>query len=228
MDELLLILGDLGLEVSEDAELLTVASDLVDIACAGADTWTMTSARRIDVIASADNALEIGCAVLGRTQPRTIEGGERALSPLNLFPYGGITNAEANASREALIELYDVGAIEHPGGRDGIMQYPDSLFNAVSAYRERRNGRAIRYVAFGADAIAAAEAVNVGPRIRLLVGIELENAVNSVRLLNEGRDVELSQNRRAGIRMGVQFAHLVSALELGDDFRIEIPPDRRR
>lgn len=206
----------------DDTELLSLVSDLVDAFARSRDPWTLAN-NQIDVIATIDHCLEIGCTMLGSGSVRSANEADRVRSPLRLFPYATTERVGDAAARAALLDLYDSGAFDHPDGRSGLLEYRASLAEAISAYQRLNQFETRPHVLFSHAPAEFLLDFNPGRRVSLLTDRALERAINEVRLPTNEVDERWSGYVRAGRRMGVQFAHLATQLGLE-----EFPPQQLR
>jgi len=104
----------------ERDRLVAWAADLVEAITAPINEAGQSSTLEIGVVADVLNCLEIGVVMLGRAAPRTVEGGERNVSPVTLFPFrsagGDESTTELTNALECLRELAERGAVEGFGG----------------------------------------------------------------------------------------------------------------
>lgn len=145
MENILLCITDDG---SSDDQWLHLASSIVE-ALTYSIEGVSASIPTIHVVASMEACLEIGIGAIGRGETRTLEGGDRRLSSIELVPYRednkkwdfgdamlGRGNGEFKENG-ALEDLAALGAIEIDGIQEG------------GGYRNRRIKDAIKYVIEG-------------------------------------------------------------------------------
>lgn len=207
---------------------LQLAADFVEALTFRLEGGGNLSPRRIGIVAEPSVCLEIALSMLGRGEARTVEGGERQVSPLVLFPYRNEDGYESillgGESRDEVVsgtldDLVTLGAVEpERGERFGESGWRDRETALIRALEWED----FRYVvSFSSLDSVPAEIRNsglrwiqAGPR-----GGEYEQVARLLDSLEPVGDELLGGERKAAVEAAVALGTLLAIWRNLDDVR---------
>ena len=201
------------------------AADLVEATTAPINDSDPSPALAVGVVADVLNCLEIGVVMLGRGEPRTIEGGERNASPVTLYPFRPIGEDDesseelANTAYECLRELSNGGAVEGIGAGSGE---DDTLPDTEVALRDVLQSADWEGVVVLGEPARSRAAVGDWSRqhpqnriIRPQSDEEIRDQVDTLlRRVEPAGEDNYTETRRLAVQNAVQLGELLDQLEL--------------